>query len=209
MHLSSPSREAPVHVHVFHRLHVPRLIQVSSSLAARTGARIGTKLHRRRAVSIPRLYLPAGPHPVSLMSSMHAGHPLDGLSANEIREAAAACKAYAAVNAVEPIRFNVIALKEPSKAEIIAYDRLVDHGTLSPPAPLRAAFCILQTPKLAGVIEVVVALKGLAPEDAGASQVSPGVASATHYDAFIILLHSRLSLLLTNPHGYRSSRGRR
>lgn len=88
-------------------------------------------------------------------------HPLDPLSGAEIREAAAACRVYAKTThfADTPIRFNVISLQEPKKPELLAYQRRLDANQevegFSPP---RQAFCILQSSKLAGVIEVVVEL---------------------------------------------------
>ncbi|KXZ45138.1 hypothetical protein GPECTOR_58g587 [Gonium pectorale] len=84
---------------------------------------------------------------------MLAGHPLDPLNSDEIREAAAICRAYAEQQGVDGLRFNVISLQEPPKAQLLAYTKDPSAG-----APPRRAFCILQLPGLAGVIEAVVQL---------------------------------------------------
>jgi hypothetical protein len=64
------------------------------------------------------------------------------------------------------IRFNVISLKEPSKAELVACARAEATGAPTA-APPRRAFCILQLPGLAGVVEVTVELPGRCAEADG------------------------------------------
>ncbi|MEW5306570.1 MAG: hypothetical protein WDW36_009026 [Sanguina aurantia] len=89
---------------------------------------------------------------------VHAVHPLDSLSTEEIRQAAAACRKEAAVLGWEVVKFNVISLQEPAKKSLVAYER--DHSQM----PQRQAFCILQPPLAAdhqgpgGVVEVLVDL---------------------------------------------------
>ncbi|KAI8472762.1 MAG: copper amine oxidase [Monoraphidium minutum] len=79
-------------------------------------------------------------------------HPLDPLSAEEISLAAEACKAYAEKAGVGPLRFNSIALQEPKKADLLAFD------AGAAPAPPRAAACVLHAPPRRGSIEALVAL---------------------------------------------------
>ncbi|KAG1669432.1 hypothetical protein FOA52_004065 [Chlamydomonas sp. UWO 241] len=88
-----------------------------------------------------------------------APYPLDPLCAVEIKAAAAACRAHGASNGASQIRFNVISLKEPSKADHVAFTRAEASGAPTA-APPRRAFCILQLPGLAGVVEVTVKLPG-------------------------------------------------
>lgn len=78
-------------------------------------------------------------------------HPLDALTADEIRQAAAVCRAYAKQEGLEQLRFNVISLQEPPKKLVVAYD-----NDPSAPLPPRRAFCILQFAGLAGVVEAVL-----------------------------------------------------
>ncbi|KAG1660812.1 hypothetical protein FOA52_010236 [Chlamydomonas sp. UWO 241] len=92
-------------------------------------------------------------------TAMATAYPLDPLCADEIKAAAAACRAHGAASGASQIRFNVISLKEPSKVELVAFTRAEASGAPTA-APPRRAFCILQLPGLAGVVEVTVKLPG-------------------------------------------------
>jgi primary-amine oxidase len=75
----------------------------------------------------------------AVKAALAAGpHPLDPLNASEIKAAADACKQFAQQQGIEEIRFNVITLKEPLKAALIAFE------AGSGPCPARQAFAILQ-----------------------------------------------------------------
>lgn len=50
-------------------------------------------------------------------------HPLTELSGDEIRAASAACRAHAQSKDIPQLRFNVISLHEPAKAELVTYQR--------------------------------------------------------------------------------------
>jgi primary-amine oxidase len=76
-------------------------------------------------------------------------------------------KKYALAQDIPSLRFNVITLKEPPKKELLAYDA----DPSSKPAPLRQAFCILQTPPKSGALEAVVTL-GTATDPLAATVVS-------------------------------------
>ncbi|BDA50132.1 Primary amine oxidase [Coccomyxa sp. Obi] len=88
---------------------------------------------------------------------MGVGHPLDPLTPEEIKAAAAAIKATAAQKDLSPLRFNVITLAEPTKAELIAYEANPDN------VPARAADVILQAYPKAPLIEATVLLSGAKP----------------------------------------------
>jgi primary-amine oxidase len=82
-----------------------------------------------------------------------AGHPLDPLTPAEITAAAHACSSYAVSQDIRVLRFNTITLKEPLKADLLAYSNQPETATI----PLRQAFCTLQIPGECGkVIEAVV-----------------------------------------------------
>ncbi|KAL4418888.1 hypothetical protein ABPG77_010057, partial [Micractinium sp. CCAP 211/92] len=95
-------------------------------------------------------------------------HPLDPLSAAEMTAAADACRARAAVEGVERLRFNTITLKEPLKKELLAWYKA---GCPAEEAPPRQAFCILQTP---AAVEVEVALGPDGPAKVTAWTPVPG-----------------------------------
>lgn len=89
---------------------------------------------------------------------MGYSHPLDPLSAAEIKAAAAACRTRAAQEKVASLlRFNAISLQEPAKHQLVAYDT----GRARKPA--RRAFCILQAWPKHPVIEAVVDLGSSRP----------------------------------------------
>ncbi|WIA30543.1 hypothetical protein OEZ86_000626 [Tetradesmus obliquus] len=79
-------------------------------------------------------------------------HPLDPLSAEEISGVAAACKSLAKQEGWGSLRFNVISLKEPAKADLLAFEA-------GGPAPQRQGFAILQAPPSSVVYEVTLALQ--------------------------------------------------
>ncbi|KAF8068451.1 maoI [Scenedesmus sp. PABB004] len=88
----------------------------------------------------------------------HAAHPLDPLSADEVRAAAGACRALARAEGWcaggEELRFNVITLKEPPKRDLLAFE-----AGSSPEPPQRRACAILQTPPSSAVFEVDLDLR--------------------------------------------------
>ena len=59
---------------------------------------------------------PATLQPISMESGSVCAdfHPLDALTADEIRQAAAVCRAYAEQEGLEQLRFNVISLQASS-----------------------------------------------------------------------------------------------
>jgi primary-amine oxidase len=65
-------------------------------------------------------------------------HPLDPLCGFELTAAAEACRQLAQQQGITELRFNVITLKEPPKAALVAYE------AGSGPCPPRQAFAILQ-----------------------------------------------------------------
>ncbi|KAG2429578.1 hypothetical protein HXX76_010813 [Chlamydomonas incerta] len=110
-----------------------------------------------------------------------SGHPLDPLSADEIKQAAAACRAYADQNAIGSLRFNVISLQEPPKKQLVEYLKTAAAAAAAagaeapppPPSPLpRRAFVILQLPGLCGVVEAEVDLQAGVPEPSASAVLS-------------------------------------
>eukprot|EP00884_Botryococcus_braunii_P004086 jgi/Botrbrau1/13679/Bobra.0378s0010.1 len=83
-------------------------------------------------------------------------HPLDPLTIEEVAAFTEAIKAHAEKLGIGPIRFNFVTAKEPSKADILAYeaDRL---GRVVLP---RVAFGVVQLPYGANVVEVTANLAG-------------------------------------------------
>eukprot|EP00953_Heterococcus_sp_UTEX-ZZ885_P014549 8230-Heterococcus_DN1.PRE.2 len=79
-------------------------------------------------------------------------HPLDALTPEEIGLSAAACSKRGAAEGLSQIRFNTITLKEPAKADLLAYEK--DPSQV----PERQSFCILQVPGAGDVYEVVLTL---------------------------------------------------
>lgn len=105
-------------------------------------------------------------HP-TLFWVLYAGpHPLDPLTEDEVRRAAAACRAHAAVLGLPPLRFNTISLQEPPKHQLLQYQ----SGTLQQ-LP-RLSLCILQTPPQFVVYEATVNLQPQHSTDAAAAVVS-------------------------------------
>lgn len=90
-------------------------------------------------------------------------HPLDSLTAVEVRRAAAVCKAHAASLALPELRFNTVCLKEPRKADVLAYEA----GT--GPKPPRIVQCVLEVPLVKGVFEADVEMH---PSDAALDTMS-------------------------------------
>ncbi|DBA72671.1 TPA: putative terpene-alkaloid biosynthetic cluster [Trebouxia sp. C0005] len=82
------------------------------------------------------------------------GHPLDALSAEEIKACSKACSAYAEQHELDALRFNVISLKEPTKAELLAYE--ADKSK----TPSRKAYCIVQSFPKSPVNEVHLDVSG-------------------------------------------------
>eukprot|EP00884_Botryococcus_braunii_P003392 jgi/Botrbrau1/13053/Bobra.0187s0015.1 len=80
--------------------------------------------------------------------------PLDPLTEEEVRMAAAACRKHAAAQGLPELRFNTITLKEPPKKALLAYR--ANGGA----PPKREAFCIVQAFPVAPVIETVIDLGG-------------------------------------------------
>lgn len=70
--------------------------------------------------------------------SFHVGHPLEPLSADEIRQAAAACRAYADQNGIGSLRFNVISLQASCRDKQIVMCHFVDGALPGGFAPARA-----------------------------------------------------------------------
>jgi Cu2+-containing amine oxidase len=75
------------------------------------------------------------------------------LSEDEVRRAAAACRAHAAALGLPLLRFNTIALQEPPKQQLLQYE----SGALRQ-LP-RLSLCILQTPPHFMVYEATVDLQ--------------------------------------------------
>lgn len=102
-------------------------------------------------------------------------HPLDPLTEDEVRRAAAACRAHAAVLGLPPLRFNNISLQEPPKRQLLQYE----SGALQQ-LP-RLSLCILQTPPHFLVYEATVDLQpqqhstGAAAAVVSWTKVSPAV----------------------------------
>lgn len=80
-------------------------------------------------------------------------HPLSSISAHEISVAAAACKSHAESLGLGRFVFNTVAIKEPPKQELLAWEKA---GCPEGGRPPRQAFCILRTPE---TVEVVVSLE--------------------------------------------------
>ncbi|EFJ39825.1 copper amine oxidase [Volvox carteri f. nagariensis] len=108
-----------------------------------------------------------------------AGHPLDPLSPDEIRQAADVCRLYAKQEGVEALRFNVITLQEPRKVQLLAYGKDPSNVTLP-----RRTFCILQLPGLSGVVEAELAVFRSNPRLGRITQVEGVHALASPDDCF-------------------------
>ncbi|KAL3159938.1 hypothetical protein ABBQ38_010331 [Trebouxia sp. C0009 RCD-2024] len=89
-----------------------------------------------------------------MVKASSTSHPLDALTADEIKACSEACTKYAEEEKFGALRFNVISLKEPAKDELLAYE--ADHST----APDRTAYCIVQAFPKAPVNEVYMDLSG-------------------------------------------------
>ncbi|KAA6416614.1 MAG: Cu2+-containing amine oxidase [Trebouxia sp. A1-2] len=81
-------------------------------------------------------------------------HPLDPLDAQEVKTCSRVCASRAADAGYRNVRFNLISLKEPRKAELLAYE--ADKSAV----PARTAYCIVQAFPKSPVNEVEVELSG-------------------------------------------------
>lgn len=91
--------------------------------------------------------------PYVLFLSHAADHPLDQLTPAEITRASAAVKRYAAAEGITgTLRFNTVMLKEPPKAQLLAYQQ--GKG----PKPERRAVVWLLNPPKGDLYEAIVSL---------------------------------------------------
>mmetsp|Transcript_39335 Transcript_39335/g.87541 ORF Transcript_39335/g.87541 Transcript_39335/m.87541 type:complete len:691 (-) Transcript_39335:902-2974(-) len=88
----------------------------------------------------------------SARPSLERSHPLDDLSADEVKRCATLCKSYAASTSAGEIRFNSIQLQEPLKAELLLFQS--GQGA----KPLRQALCVVILPKTNQVAEAIIHL---------------------------------------------------
>ncbi|KAG2422471.1 hypothetical protein HXX76_015995 [Chlamydomonas incerta] len=93
-------------------------------------------------------------------------HPLEQLSADEVRRAAEAVRRYAAAAGMGTLRYNTVMLREPPKRYQLAFER----GAA--PRPPRVAEVVLVLPQSAGVAEALVRL-ALPPAAGEASPLGP------------------------------------
>ena len=119
-------------------------------------------------------------------------HPLDPLTAEEIRQCAQACKDHGAGAGIRDLRFNVISLKVRSARHVLKRSALqashphpgtalqepekaalLKHGRDSSVVPARLAQCILQAPGKGAVYVAIVQLHaGGSPKVLAWDQVS-------------------------------------
>nr|WHU50174.1 copper amine oxidase [Chlamydomonas reinhardtii] len=102
----------------------------------------------------------------SALETATVPHPLEQLSADEVRRAAEVVRRYAAGAGLGTLRFNTVMLREPPKRYQLAFER----GAV--PRPPRVAEVVLVLPQSAGVAEALVRL-ALPPAAAEAAPLGP------------------------------------
>ncbi len=114
------------------------------------------------------------------MTSETVAHPLDPLSADEVAEAGRRAKAAPGLS--ERVRVVSVELREPDKAEYLAWKA-------GGPRPPREAFCVLLDNGRRRGVEAVVPLGRRA--DVSVTDLPEGVQPAIHLEEFVAVASTR------------------